>query len=345
MPNNDTLRSGTMYDQDHHVITVDKMLSLSGMKEGDTVRVAHDPSVDARGDVESYIESSMYIYQSYHWQRMGQPETIDRANEFHVRDGDTYHLYQPTSDDGSSNTQDVLYSYIGSRVASASTTATGSAASVFQNNPNGASQAGSGWGTGWSSHDVNSATPARLLLDLGEEIKITGMEWQGEGDTGYGPSSGPNATRLRFGTQPLLSAYANTTNVTTTINKNWLDLDWGNNTSSPNGLAEFFDLRAANGGNAITARYFAVDCDTSHDTRNMTVRHILLHHETPAGDSAIYVTIDDTVKTFTIKDGNGNFNVASNAFVELGTDNISLERTGEFRFYRVGNGFKVYEGQ
>lgn len=352
MPNNDTLRNGTMYDQDHHVITVDKMLAMTGMTEGDSVRVAHDPSVDAQGNVTSYIESSLYIFQGYHWQRVGTPDSIDRSNEFHVRDGDTYYVNHPTSDDGTSNTTITRLLYAGTSAGASHNSSF--AMRAFTNDPDGTSTDDNDmWNGGWFGAAENSAPAARIHVSLGRTANLAAIEYQGHYNTGYtdgpygvndNPISGPRDVVLRFGTTKFSNAANSGVGDVANINHQWQNLDIGANTSSPNGLAEYLDLKAANGGNAITASHFAMDILNTWDSRNIAVRHILFHHEVPTGDKTIYVTLDDSVKGFTIHDGNGNFNVGSNTLVELGIDSISLERPGEFRFYRVNNGFKVYEG-
>lgn len=272
-------------------------------------------------------------------------EVAIKTTHFDVVDGSTYYINHPNRV-GSDGTVDGLYEYSPLVAVDASITRLGSATSVFQNNPDGSNTGATGWGTGWTSHNENSATIGRIMIDLGEVIDLVGFEWQGEGDTGYGPISGPNAITVRGGTAPLSPSYQSTTNVTNSTNLNMANLSWGANQGSPNGLAEYVDLAALNGGQPWSAQYIAFDCHTSHDTRNMTIRHILLHARTLAfGSSTINVSVGDAVQTFTIRDGNGNTDIGSNTLIDFGTDQLNLtdkSRGTKFDVVRTGGTFRVH---
>ena len=344
-------------------VTMATLLARTDMVLGDLEHVAFDPTgVDGAGNPTGYTSAGRYQYLVDGWNRLDGPDSHVVTDDFEVRDGDCYYVEHPTRvGNTNANTIDQVYTYQPGMVADTSTH-TGfnsgtanfgplAAAEVFQNNPDGSDTGRHGFGSGWYDASENSSVPGRVIIDFGEEVDIIGLEWQGEGNTGYtspngpAPISGPRGVTFRFSTTPFGIVPNVTTGDLLAFGYNCANLDWGANQSSPNGLAEYVDIRATNGGTPVRARYFAVDMDTSWDTRNMSVRHILFHHEFVTDEAAINATIDGTVQKFCIRDGAGNFAEGSRTDVVLGTDTIQLVRPGNYDFVRTDTGFRCYEGR
>jgi hypothetical protein len=274
------------------------------------------------------------------------PETAIKTTSFLAKDGGTYIIEQPTKAE-SGGTVETLYQYTGAISTGASINA-GQALSIFKNNPDKTSNSPDGWGSNWNNHNENSATPCRVTLDFGETVQLVAMEWQGQGNTGYTtpngplPISGPRTMTARFGTTAFTtgvnSSSGNVANMAITTQ----NLNWGANQSSPNGLAERYDLKANNSGNPVVARYFALDMDTSWDTRNLMMKHILFTFAKPVSGLDIDVTIDSTVNTFTLMDGNANVAAFSAVNVVLGADTIKFSNAfigKRYEFFRSGTKF------
>lgn len=318
---------------------------------GEIIEVAYDGILDQpTGFSRNYTETGSYKYTKQGWKRIESPSSKILTSDFVARDGDRYYVeHAEKIGDGQGAMINQLHDYgvttqdtSGPHNGSGANYGQSAAAQVFSNNPNGSNTGGYGFATGWQSHDENSAVPGRLIIDLGRQVRISAIEWQGEGDTGYGPISGPRQTTLRFGDSPFNTTVSNTSGQHTAIAKEWQNLNWNANQSSLNGLAEYFDLKSANAGNAIICRYIAIDLETSWDTRNMSLRHVLFHEEVSAGDASINIDINETVNSIYVIDGNGNFDVTSCTNVNLGSDVIKLQEPEKYRFERDGTEFRVY---
>lgn len=273
-------------------------------------------------------------------------ETLRVSADFAIRDKSTYFVDHPVRV-VNAGINVLLHEYGQQTIASASSTGIGSPDNVFQNNPNGGDTSQNAlWGTGWNNHNVDSATPGRLLVDLGHEVALDLIEWQGEADTGYGAASGPNSTTLRFSRTPMPSGYNSAIGQEVTQAKSWSGAA-GIIGTTVNGLDELYDAKAANGNVSVLCRYIAIDCHTSHDTRNMSIRHILLHTAQPADGSAIVGTVAPNVRSFTIVDGTGNQAGGSHTNVVVGADNVLLSTTGRFDFVEdaAGTGYVVNQGE
>ena len=337
-------------------VTMATLLARTDMVLGDLEHVAFDPTgVDGDGNPTGYTSAGRYQYLVDGWNRLDGPDSHVEAAHFVVRDGDCYYVEQPLRME-TGTMVDMVYEYLPTIDATTSShTAGGSnagphyALEVFENNPVSHNDGPHGFTTGWHDSAENSAHEGRLVLDFGEEVAIVGMEWQGQGNTGYtspngpAPISGPRGTTLRFSNTPFSPQYGAGTGTEANFTHEWANLNWGDNQSTESGLAEYLDLRALNGGEPIRAQYFAVDLNTSWDTRNMMLRHIVFHHENDIGDSAIQASIDDTVQKFSIRDGNGNFAQSSRVEVVAGTDTIRLVRSGNYDFVRVADKLRCYE--
>lgn len=330
-------------------ISITKLLTRTGQQIGDVVQVAYDPVVDGNGTVTSYTESGAYMWTSAGWSRVEASQVLHKTTSFLARDGDTYIVEQPVKSDTGSNV-DRLYQFRGDIVASSSHQVD-RAIKLFNNSRNtAATDDASSCGSPWTNSAENTETPFRVILDFGETVQLVGMEFQGQGNTGYTtpngplPISGPKNTTVRF-SNVAFSAGANSgTGNVANFSKQWSNLNWGANRSSPNGLAESFDLKAANGGNPISCRYFAMDCATSWDTRSIVLRHIAFIVSVPNPAAAITVTVNPTVKSFHLIDGNGNTGVYSPIDVNLGTDTIKFSRSfigKRYSFLRSVNKFIV----
>lgn len=266
-----------------------------------------------------------------------------KTADFRVRDKSVYYVNHPASDAGGGFTDQPHILSGGSGSASHDT---GNAWKVWEPSYTGDDQdSNKSWNTGWSSHDPNTATPGRLTRVLVPGVPISGIEWQGEGNTGYGPISGPRSITIRLGTTSFSNAYNDGVGDLLNHTVEMQNLDWGNNTSSPQGLAELIDIAALNGGQAITAGFIAIDCHTSWDTRNMGVRRIKLREHVPAGDLSITATVGPEVDSFQIRDGNGNTNVGSHTLVDFGANQLMLDNESvgiNFKAVRVDNTVKFF---
>lgn len=266
-------------------------------------------------------------------------EVAMKNSDFHIQDGSTYYIAHPNSIDGG-NVIDVPHIITGGNGGASHDT--GNAYKVWTSTLNGSNAPNSFWGPPWNSHDENSATPARLIRNLIQPIQLSAIEWQGEGNTGYGPISGPRSITINIYSTPTTTGYNSGNGDILSQTVETQNLDWGANQSSPQGLAEVFDLTQYNGGNAITAQYLSIDCHTSWDTRNMVVRRIKLREHLDGGDSSITATIDDTVNSFRFRDVNGNTNEGSFTRFNIGSDTVQfgLASVGKtFEAVRVDNKF------
>lgn len=275
-----------------------------------------------------------------------RPETVTKQASFVAADGGTYIVEQQTKADTGGSVE-TLYQYRGDITTGASVS-TGTARSIFKNNPDKTSTSPDGWGSPWNSHDENSATPCRVTLDFGETVQLISMEWQGQGNTGYntpnGPSpiSGPRTMTLRLSSSAFTPALNSNTGDLLNASITTQNIGWGANQASPNGLAERYDIRAANGGNPVSARYFALDLLTSWDTRNMLLKHVLFTYAKPVGDLDINVNITSTVNSFTIMDGTANVAPFSAINVILGADTVRFSKPFvglSYNFIRNGSKF------
>lgn len=323
---------------------------VSGLSPDDHVRSKHFTARELmkpylglggnKGEEVDYIKLARDLHA---------PETAVKTSSFMLQDGGHYYIEHPISK-GVESHIDQLYTYLPSIVVNASHD-TSNAHHIFQNNPDGTDTSNSGfWTTGWSSHNENSAKAGRLIIDLGEEVTISGMEWQGLEWTGYTspngpkPISGPRSTTLRFSTVPFTSTVNGQAGNVANISKTWANLDVGANTSTSNGLAEFFDLRSANGGSPITCRYIAIDMNTSWDTRNMGMRHVLFHEQVPVVSNPIVAVVTPEVASFTIQDSNGNTNEGSPTDIVFGKDTMRLGLASvgvSYHARRIGDDFYV----
>lgn len=257
------------------------------------------------------------------------PEARIVVASFNAKDKGHYYIEHPTSQE-SSGTVDQLHFYTAAMVAAGNYDSQ-FAKNVFTNNPDGTDSQDI-WGTPWTNHNENSSTPGRIIIDLGEVRDIIGLEWQGQHNTGYispnGPSpiSGSRQTTMRFATTPFTTGVDAEVGNVFNVDKEWANLDRPNNRGSVNGLAEYIDLRAANGGLPVTCRYMAIDQYTSWDTRNMGIRHILLHEQVAYSDAPITVTIPDDVDSFTFQDSNGKTNEGSMTELLFGTSKLKFGR-------------------
>jgi hypothetical protein len=275
-----------------------------------------------------------------------RPETVTKQASFVALDGGTYIVEQQTKAE-TGDAVETLYQFRGDIVTGASVS-TGTARSIFKNNPDKTSTSPDGWGSPWSSHDENSAAACRVTLDFGETVQLIAMEWQGQGNTGYNapngplPISGPRTMTLRLSSSPFTPAVNSGTGNLMNASITTQNLNWGANQSSPNGLAERYDIKAANGGAPVAARYFALDLLTSWDTRNMLLKHILFTYAKPVGDLDINVTITPTVNSFTILDGTANVAPFSAINVILGVDTVRFSKPfvgKSYNFIRNGSKF------
>jgi hypothetical protein len=275
-----------------------------------------------------------------------RPETVTKQASFVAADGGTYIVEQQTKAD-TGDAVETLYQYRGDITTGASVS-TGTARSIFKNSPDKTSTSPDGWGAPWNSHDENSATPCRVTLDFGETVELIAMEWQGQGNTGYNtpngplPISGPRTMTLRLSSSAFTPALNSNTGDKLNAAITTQNLNWGANQSSPNGLAERYDIKAANGGTPVSARHVALDLLTSWDTRNMLMKHVLFTYAKPSGGLDINVTITSTVNSFTILDGTANVAPFSAINVILGADTVRFSKPFvglSYNFIRNGSKF------
>jgi hypothetical protein len=275
-----------------------------------------------------------------------RPETATKQSSFMALDGGTYIVEQQTRAE-TGDAVETLYQYRGDITTGASVS-TGTARSIFKNSPDKTSTSPDGWGSPWNSHDENSATPCRVTLDFGETVQLIAMEWQGQGHTGYNtpngplPISGPRTMTLRLSSSAFTPALNSNSGDLMNASITTQNLNWGANQSSPNGLAERYDIKAANGGTPVSARYVALDLLTSWDTRNMLMKHVLFTYAKPSGGLDINVNITATVNSFTIMDGTANVAPFSAINVILGADTVRFSKPfvgKSYNFIRNGSKF------